>query len=502
VRGTGTLEAKIGSSSGGGFIWLNQFVVQSEAEYVDTIEIAWGLVQEGTPTTLAIWTDPDDDGDPSNAELILTAGPVPVENPSTNIFTSVPVPRTYLGQAGEVFFVGAHTSHLIGEFPAAIDITPPSLEQSWVAFGDEIEFLWENPIPPALVDTYRPGNLLIRCRSTYEDCNENSALDACDITDEFSYDNNNSNVPDECELGSGIDLELAPDAPCYSAGDNVTIEIWMHNAEVEIVGGQFFLEYDQTRLELVDVVPAGAPAPFTEEIYECSLLEGGGNSQCEPLPGLIDYAVGIVPETPGAIGSSPMAVITFTALEPLCSADDLLTWRTEEVIRVGTVLNTPDYPLLTQIDISDYVAPTLIVPADQVAEIETSGVCTAELDPGFATAEDLCTDVGDLLITWQRSDAAADLLDPFNVADSPIVITWSAEDECGNIASDVTTITVLLIGDLDYDADVDLSDLAQMLSNYGTTSGATYEQGDLDGDGDVELSDLAALLSVYGTTCP
>ena len=66
----------------------------------------------------------------------------------------------------------------------------------------------------------------------------------------------------------------------------------------------------------------------------------------------------------------------------------------------------------------------------------------------------------------------------------------------------MTTITVRLLGDLDYDADVDLSDLAQLLGHYGMTSGATYEDGDLDGDEDVDLSDLASLLSVYGTSCP
>jgi hypothetical protein len=56
-------------------------------------------------------------------------------------------------------------------------------------------------------------------------------------------------------------------------------------------------------------------------------------------------------------------------------------------------------------------------------------------------------------------------------------------------------------GDLDGDRDVDLADLAQLLGNYGTTGGATYEDGDLDGDGDVDLADLAELLGVYGTVC-
>ena len=56
--------------------------------------------------------------------------------------------------------------------------------------------------------------------------------------------------------------------------------------------------------------------------------------------------------------------------------------------------------------------------------------------------------------------------------------------------------------DGDLDGDIDLSDLAQLLANYGTTSGACYEDGDIDLDGDVDLSDLAALLAVYGTTCP
>jgi len=54
-------------------------------------------------------------------------------------------------------------------------------------------------------------------------------------------------------------------------------------------------------------------------------------------------------------------------------------------------------------------------------------------------------------------------------------------------------------GDLDGDADVDMSDLAILLAHYGMTQGATYWMGDINGDGDVDLSDLAWLLSNYGT---
>jgi hypothetical protein len=55
-----------------------------------------------------------------------------------------------------------------------------------------------------------------------------------------------------------------------------------------------------------------------------------------------------------------------------------------------------------------------------------------------------------------------------------------------------------IVGDLNGDGQVDLSDLGQLLAHYGTPSGALPEDGDLDGDGDVDLSDLGALLANYG----
>ena len=63
---------------------------------------------------------------------------------------------------------------------------------------------------------------------------------------------------------------------------------------------------------------------------------------------------------------------------------------------------------------------------------------------------------------------------------------------------DISAMIGLSRGDVDGDNDVDLSDLAELLANYGSPAPAA---GDLDGDGDVDLSDLAELLSNYGSSC-
>lgn len=56
-------------------------------------------------------------------------------------------------------------------------------------------------------------------------------------------------------------------------------------------------------------------------------------------------------------------------------------------------------------------------------------------------------------------------------------------------------------GDVDGDGDVDLTDLASLLANFGVASGAARDDGDLDGDGDVDLTDLASLLGNFGSAC-
>ena len=105
------------------------------------------------------------------------------------------------------------------------------------------------------------------------------------------------------------------------------------------------------------------------------------------------------------------------------------------------------------------------------------------------------------------------VLDISEVADQQqtVYLRWTMGTTDGNITypgwniDDVEIWGMFIpqcLGDLDCDGDIDLSDLSQLLSNYGMSSGANYNDGDIDGDHDVDLSDLSALLAVYGTTCP
>lgn len=55
-------------------------------------------------------------------------------------------------------------------------------------------------------------------------------------------------------------------------------------------------------------------------------------------------------------------------------------------------------------------------------------------------------------------------------------------------------------GDFDNDCDIDISDIAHVLSNY-SMSPADPEDGDLNDDDIVDISDVAAMMSLFGTTC-
>ncbi|GMU81345.1 MAG: hypothetical protein AMXMBFR47_12160 [Planctomycetota bacterium] len=75
-------------------------------------------------------------------------------------------------------------------------------------------------------------------------------------------------------------------------------------------------------------------------------------------------------------------------------------------------------------------------------------------------------------------------------------------------ASNVDSLTIYGVevrppcpGDLNGSGTVDLTDLSILLSNFGTSGGATLSDGDVSGDGNIDLTDLAMLLARFGSTC-
>jgi len=99
--------------------------------------------------------------------------------------------------------------------------------------------------------------------------------------------------------------------------------------------------------------------------------------------------------------------------------------------------------------------------------------------------------------TFSLANVQANVLTQVNAPPTASTVASATVDA----SAGTITFSVVIAGDLDGDGDVDLGDLAVMLSNFGTPSGALPEDGDLDGDGDVDLADLAVQLANFGSVC-
>ncbi len=235
-------------------------------------------------------------------------------------------------------------------------------------------------------------------------------------------------------------LELVPQDTCVNAGELLIVHVELTNYAAEcpdILGGQFTLQYDPAVLDFLSAEPGGGL--IVEEIYEA----------VDEIAGTIDYAVGTDPSSPmPGITAGTMAILTFTPIGDACVTSGLITFRSHEPptrltdeaynnydVPAGT-LTLVDLPQIT-VDVSE---PVLTCPAD-LNLLSEAGGCN-DTDPGLATATDNCdTHVS---LTWDRSDQEPDIYlnAPFCLADSPITITWTATDDCGNASQCVQTVIV------------------------------------------------------------
>jgi hypothetical protein len=136
-------------------VWFNQFDVIPGQTSISTVSVAWGTpffpdpAMDGTPITIGIWSDPNGDGNPSDAVLLGQVSGT-IQNSGTDTFVDYTL-------RPEEFFQG-------------IDENSTLHRQSWVAAmsdGSAVDF--ENPgnnDVVGLIDDFGiPGNWLIRANA-------------------------------------------------------------------------------------------------------------------------------------------------------------------------------------------------------------------------------------------------------------------------------------------------------------------------------------------------
>jgi hypothetical protein len=152
------------------FIALNQFNVIGGNNMIGAVEIAWGAPFVSNPNlngltyTAAIWSDPNNDGDPSDAVLLAQASGI-ITNASTNTFDVTLFNCVTVTQS---FFVGFLITENGAENPGAVDLNGGYPPGSFVAAASggsgDITSLTSNNLLPvtAAGNVGITGNFLIR----------------------------------------------------------------------------------------------------------------------------------------------------------------------------------------------------------------------------------------------------------------------------------------------------------------------------------------------------
>jgi hypothetical protein len=203
----GTLENSLGIAAGANVCGLVGYTIAADAEIIDAVEVAWGLMSSGVIGRVYVWSDPNGDGHPSDAR-VLTSALVTVNNPNDDIFETYPVPPVLVGPAGTKFFAGFVIDS--AEYPAGVDRGVAAAGQSWIAadtaFNLDPNDLGSGAVSHPLANLTAigyPWDMMIRAtgRSTDIDCNSNGLPDDCDITNGIAQDCDSNGLIDGCEAG-------------------------------------------------------------------------------------------------------------------------------------------------------------------------------------------------------------------------------------------------------------------------------------------------------------
>ncbi|HEY5035542.1 MAG TPA: hypothetical protein VII74_00250, partial [Chthoniobacterales bacterium] len=134
----GSSENSVGLTNGGDIIALNEFTVTPGNNIITSIDMAWGTPAFPDPSlnglayTAVLWSDPNGDGNPSDAMVLATASGI-VTGASTDIFELTPITPTAV--SGN-FFVGFIITGAAGQYPASLDQSSADQMRSYVAGGN------------------------------------------------------------------------------------------------------------------------------------------------------------------------------------------------------------------------------------------------------------------------------------------------------------------------------------------------------------------------------
>lgn len=157
-------------------IWFNQFKTVKGGEAIQSVEVAYGTKANsttakqlnGTKVTIGIWSDPNNDGDPTDAVLIGSVkGKISKANKDAFITYTFAKP-VVVGKAGTSFFVGDVTpAETTAEFFFQGIDTTASAGHSWVAAQANggklnIKKIGKNDTVGTIDSFGLPGNWLIR----------------------------------------------------------------------------------------------------------------------------------------------------------------------------------------------------------------------------------------------------------------------------------------------------------------------------------------------------
>jgi len=131
----GVTTGALGLTDGGVLVWLHYFRVTDGNETITQVSSAFGKrggtgPRNGVPFGAGVWSDPDQDGHPSDGALLSKATGL-TRDVCTDTFVPVDIPDLNVGPVGTKFFVVVWIEHAPREYPAPMDRSQASRGRAW-----------------------------------------------------------------------------------------------------------------------------------------------------------------------------------------------------------------------------------------------------------------------------------------------------------------------------------------------------------------------------------